>query len=688
MIKEKLSFSWLLVVVCLMSPPIASSQPVRAQKTAVSVSEQIPDTVNVERFDHKNLRPLIGSTATVPFFNMDGNKFWYTWQDQGNSPREYRVYELGKGKYTISSPDQFERRKHSHINPYGISHDSLWRLSTDSLNNLWQEHLPTHQRIALTKDGAADLKFDIIDTHWLDNDYYIIMRKDQRGVRRFSMTYSLGISPMNYDYVYELPGDSVIESQQLYLGNLRTGTLRLLDTSHWRWQQLKWQKAEGVTDRVWFWRNKRTCDEAELCTVDTAGRLRVILSEVIRPRINPDMFACHIVAGRDIFLWSDRSGWGHYYHYNAEGRLLNAVTRGQWTSGRIVAFDEQHRQLYFYGYGREAGRNPYYAHLYRVGFDGKKLCLLTPENADHHVFVSPRQRLIVDTWSRIDLPPTLCVRDRNGRLLQELEHTDISRLTDYGWRPAEQIQTVAADGETTLYGLMWKPYDFDPTKKYPIISQVYPGPFTETVWNDFTVFDKYHNGALAQRGFIVVVFGHRGSSPYRDKKYYDYGYGNLRDYPLADDVAGLRDLFQQYAFIDSTRVGIMGHSGGAFMAATALMTYPDFYKAAVASSGNYDNRIYHRNWGENYQGITEEGHFEVKTPMELVSRLKGKLLIVTGDQDKNVHPAHTQRLVEALIQANKDFELLILPGQEHHYDAKHEQYFERRKRDFFERALK
>ena len=251
-----------------------------------------------------------------------------------------------------------------------------------------------------------------------------------------------------------------------------------------------------------------------------------------------------------------------------------------------------------------------------------------------------------------------------------------------------RAQLTAADGITPLYGIMWKPYNFDPSKKYPIISQVYPGPFTETVWNDFTVFDKYHNGALAQRGFIVVVFGHRGSSPYRSKAYNTYGYGNLRDYPLADDVAGLRDLFHQYSFIDSTRVGIMGHSGGAMMAATALMTYPDFYKAAVASSGNYDNRIYNRTWGENYQGIDENGHFEVKTVMELAPRLKGKLFIATGDRDQNVHPAHTQRLVEALIQANKDFDLLILPGQEHHYDFKHEQYFERRKRDFFERALK
>ena len=674
---------------CLLSTVIAFGLALTSSAQVFTTSVGMPqDTVNVERYDDQNLRPLIGRTAIVPFFNKEGTKFWYSWQDYGNSREEYHVYELGKGKYTIADTKDFEQRKYPKINPYGTSPDSIWRLSEDSLNNLCLENLQTHHKRTLTTDGAADYKFEIIDTHWLDHDYFIIMRKDTRGVRRFSMTYSVMMPPTSSDYIYEIPGDSIVESQQLYLGNLRTGSLQLLDTRHWRWQQLQWQKAEGVTDRVYFWRKKRTRDEAELCVADTTGLVRVVIHEESHPRINPDMFACHIIDGKHIFLWSDRTGWGHYYHYNTEGKLLNPISQGEWTCGRIVSFDTKRQQLFLEGYGKETGRNPNYRHIYRIGFNGKGLRLVTPEDANHNVFIGPNQQLIVDTWSRINVPPTVCVRDRNGKLLQEIEHVDISRLTDYGWRCPEPIQLTAADGITPLYGIMWKPFDFDPNKKYPIISQVYPGPFTETVWNDFTVFDKYHNGALAQRGFIVVVFGHRGSSPYRSKAYNTYGYGNLRDYPLADDVAGLRDLFHQYSFIDSTRVGIMGHSGGAMMAATALMTYPDFYKAAVASSGNYDNRIYNRTWGENYQGIDENGHFEVKTVMELAPRLKGKLFIATGDRDQNVHPAHTQRLVEALIQANKDFELLILPGQEHHYDFKHEQYFERRKRDFFERALK
>ena len=438
---------------CLLLAVIAFGLALTSSAQVFTTGVGMPqDTVNVERYDDQNLRPLIGRTAIVPFFNKEGTKFWYSWQDYGNSREEYHVYELGKGKYTIADTKDFEQRKYPKINPYGTSPDSIWRLSEDSLNNLCLENLQTHHKRTLTTDGAADYKFEIIDTHWLDHDYFIIMRKDTRGVRRFSMTYSVMMPPTSSDYIYEIPGDSIVESQQLYLGNLRTGSLQLLDTRHWRWQQLQWQKAEGVSDRVYFWRKKRTRDEVELCVADTTGQVRVVIHEESHPRINPDMFACHIIDGKHIFLWSDRTGWGHYYHYNTEGKLLNPISQGEWTCGRIVSFDTKRQQLFLEGYGKETGRNPNYRHIYRIGFNGKGLRLVTPEDANHNVFIGPNQQLIVDTWSRINVPPTVCVRDRNGKLLQEIEHVDISRLTDYGWRCPEPIQLTAADGITPLYG--------------------------------------------------------------------------------------------------------------------------------------------------------------------------------------------------------------------------------------------
>lgn len=656
-------------------------------QTIVNSSKLPQDTTNIEKYDDLRLQDKVGSTATVPFFNDEGTAFWYSWQEAGK-PSEYRVYDIKKGKYAITKPADFEHQSRPHINPYGTSPDSLFRLSDDTSNNLWLENLQTHQRKQLTTDGLDRLKFEIIDTKWLDGNKFLILRKDSRGVRKMGLTYYLNMPPYTYDYNYELPGDTIVETQQWYLGDLTTGLLRPIDTNLWRHQQITLQKADGVTDRVYFWRHKRTRDRAQLCTIDTAGTLRIIIDEQIKPRINPDMFSCHIVDGRDIFLWSDRSGWGHYYHYNTEGKLLGAITHGDWTCGRIINIDARHQRIIFLGYGREPGRNPNYAMAYSVGFNGKNLRLLTPEDGNHNIFVSSGQKLIVDIWSRINLAPTVNVRNGDGKFICTLEHTSLDALLDYGWRPAEPFQVMAADGRTTLYGIMWKPYNFNPAKKYPVISQVYPGPFTETVWTDFTVFDKYHNAALAQRGFVVIVMGHRGSSPLRSRDYNTYGYGNLRDYALEDDVCGLRQLFHQYAFMDSTRVGIMGHSGGAMMAFAALCTYPDFYRCAVCSSGNHDNRIYNRNWGENYQGIGDDCRFSVKNNQELAGQMQGHLLLATGDADQNVHPAHTMRLVDALIRNNKDFQLLVLPGQGHHYQGVYEHYFERQKRDFFERYLK
>ena len=663
------------------------SQNAQGQNATTTTIDELRDTINAERYDDVFLKDRIGSTTTVPFFSTDGRRFWYSWSEAGGKS-EYHVYEEGKGKSVISNIDDFEPRTYPHINPYGTSPDSLYRLCEDSVKNLYLENLQTGTRQQLTTDGNVGYTFDIVDVKWLDNDKFVIMRSDKRGVRRFSLTYSLGMPPMSYEYDYEIPGDDVVERQQMYFGDLKTGKFSLVNTEKWSGQALTFQKAEGVSDRVYLWREKRTRDIRELCSIDCNGIFRIILTETSKPRINPDMFSCHIIEGKDIFIWSDRTGWGHYYHYDTEGNLKGAVTKGNWTAGRILSYDNQRKELYIQGFGKEKGRNPNYAFVYRVGYDGKNIKLITPENANHSVSVGPQCRLIVDIFSRIDQPTTVCVRNRNGRILSTLEQTDISKLIEYGWKMPEEFVVKAADGVTDLYGIMWKPYDFNPENKYPIISQVYPGPFTETVWTDFTVFDKYHNAALAQRGFIVVVFGHRGSCPHRSKEYNVYGYGNLRDYPLEDDKYGLEQLAKRYSFIDINRVGIVGHSGGAMMSATALMTYPDFYKAAVASSGNYDNTIYNRFWGETYQGIGEDNKFDVKTVMQLAPNLKGHLMLVTGDADQNVHPAHTQRLVEALIQSNKDFELLVLPGQTHHYDYKHQQYFERKKRDFFCKWLK
>lgn len=700
-----------------------------------------PEEIYVgEKYDVPNLKTKIGSTAIVPFFHPNKKIFWYCIEDSNDKPHYY-AYDAGKGKHelynehaidsliqviypnekfgkvipTTYTPDfqgdsllakvtiknkiyLYNDSSHTLVSSlpkeyrtriYGMSPDSKYKIIAESYN-LWQEDMTTHQRKQLTFDGAKDYEYVVADLEWLSDNRYYITRNDSRNVRTFSVLYSMGRpAPIISTYKYELPGDTVVTMQELFIGDVQKGSIVKVNVSKWRWQQLEVLKTKDISDKVYFLRLKRTRDEAELCMVDVVtGEVKTIINEISKPYLNKELFRIQVEnKGNDIFVWSDRSGWGHIYHYSGTGKLLNPVTSGAWTAGRILKVDTQKHRLYLYGYGREKGINPNYAFLYGVDFNGKHLQCLTPENATHSVFISPSADFFVDNFSRIDTVPQVSVRSADGKLLSTIEHIDVSKLLSYGWKYPEQFTVKAADGVTNLYGIMWKPYDFDPNKKYPIVSQVYPGPFTETVWTDFTVFDRYNNTALAQRGIIVLCMGHRGGSPYRDKKYATYCYGNLRDYALADDKCGLEQLAKKYPFIDINRVGIFGHSGGAAMAVSAMCTYPDFYKVGVASSGNHDNTIYNRTWGETYQGIGEDNHFTVKTNQELAKNLKGKLLLVTGESDQNVHPAQTLRLVNELILDNKDFDMLVLPGQSHHYDPAYQSYFEKKKRDYFTQYL-
>ncbi len=528
----------------------------------------------------------------------------------------------------------------------------------------------------------------VTDAVWTpDSKSFYVLRKDTRKV----MTLSVFNSASNFGrpflstYKYELPGDKEVAQYDFYVGNAAARTLKKVNLDRWPDQEVEVLRNQTSNEEVFLLRKKRSRDEIELCAVNLkTGVLRVVINEVSKPFINSDLFNVSLIdGGKDIIWWSDRTGWGQYYHYDNSGKLLNTTTAGDWTAGKIVGTDTAKRVIYFYGYGKEKGRNPNYAFLYKVGFDGRNQKLLTPEDATHAVFMSPNKKYFVDYYSRIDLEPTTIVRNTEGKYIEEVLRPDFSKLYAYGWKKPEMFTVKAKDGVTELYGLMWKPFNFDPNKKYPIISQVYPGPFTETVWTEFTVTDRYNNTSLAQMGFIVVVMGHRGSSPYRNAKYYKYGHGNLRDYALEDDKYGLEQLAARFSFIDLNKVGIFGHSGGGMMSTAAICTYPDFYKVAVSSSGNHDNRIYNRTWGESYQGFEQP----IALNQSLAKNLKGHLLLVTGESDQNVNPANTYRMADALIKADKDFDLMVLPGQSHTYEEPYKTYFQKRLRKYFAEYL-
>lgn len=578
---------------------------------------------------------------------------------------------------------------------FGVSADGNWELYARAHNLYIAPTANKQKERQLSFDAEPNFSFCVDEkgayttdkaypsnAKWLGTKYFYALRVDTRKVATLSVISSaVTPRPRVSTYKYELPGDKDVAQYELYIGNAESGSFKKVDLKRWPDQQVETLEAQGNTKEIYVIRRKRSRDEMELCAVSLAnGNVRSIIHETSKPFINEDFFNVSIIkGGKEIIWWSDRTGWGQYYRYDGDGHLLNPITKGNFTAGKIAAIDTAKGDIYLYGYGKERNINPYYAMLYKVALSGKNERLLTPENATHQVYISPDRKYFVDNYSRIDMAPVTTLRKIDGKQIAEVLKPNVSNLYAYGWKNAEPFTVKAKDGITDLYGLIWKPFDFDPAKKYPVISQVYPGPQIETVWNDFTVLDKYNNAALAQMGFIVMAVGHRGGSPIRNAEYYKFGYGNLRDNGIEDDKYAIEQLAKRFSYIDLNKVGIFGHSGGGMMTVAAMCKYPDFYKVGVASSGNHDNRIYNRTWGETYQGL------EKKMPIneDLAKNLKGHLMLVTGEVDENVNPANTYRMVDALIKADKDFDLMVLPGQDHHYEGPSKLYFEKRMRAYF-----
>jgi dipeptidyl aminopeptidase/acylaminoacyl peptidase len=407
--------------------------------------------------------------------------------------------------------------------------------------------------------------------------------------------------------------------------------------------------------------------------------------------------------GKELIHWSERSGWAHLYLYDGStGKLKNQITKGDWHVHDIIKVDEKTRTIYFTADGRKSDKmskedeaiwNPYYQKFYRVQFDGSGLKELTHGEFFHTPYMDDNARYFIDNYSRVNTIPCATLYDNNGNKLMELEKSDFSQLFAAGYKFPEPFKVKAADGVTDLYGVMYKPFDFDSTKVYPIIDYVYPGPQVEATNYPFSRMGV-RTDRLAQAGFIVITVGNRGGHPNRSKWYHNYGYGNLRDYGLADQRAAIMQLAAQNKFIDINRVGIHGHSGGGFMSTAAILQYPDFFKVAVSCAGNHDNRIFNRWWSETHHGVkevvSEQGDttfvYHIATNPEIASRLKGHLLLVHGDIDDNVHPGNTLRVVNALIQSGKRFDMLMLPQQRHSFQTMDE-YFYWRLVDYFSEHL-
>ena len=550
----------------------------------------------------------------------------------------------------------------------------------------WDYATPLPSSRLLVEQGTENVR-ERPGVFWSpDSTKLVTYRIDSRRAGRFTTLQFVPpdqLRPKAYTYVYPLPGE-VLSKAEPIIFDIQSGQRIEVQTDP---LALEFQ---GGPHFVWFRDSKRFhyrfhsrgYKAVELREVDAStGKQRTMIEEKAQTYIDPSENQIEMVNDGAEVLWlSERDGWNHIYLYNgATGQLENQVTRGPWVVRRIERVDEKSRKIYFLGSGRASGEDPYQTHLYEVNFDGGGLELLTPENADHTVSISPDGSYFVDNYSRPDLAgESVLRRTSDGSLVQTLERTGASALLKTGWKFPEPFKGKAADGKTEIYGLIWRPSNFNASRKYPVIEQVYTGPQGFFVPKTFAAY-RYGEQSVAELGFIVVMVDGRGTAG-RSRAFHEFSYRNLGGV-FDDHVALIRQMAARYAYMDVTRVGIYGTSAGGYGAAHAILIHPEFYKVAVSISGDHDARLDKAWWNELYQGYPVEKDYAEQSNDTLAERLQGHLLLVHGDVDDNVNPVETMRFVDALMKANKNFDMLFVPNMFH--GEGRNPYLIRRRWDYF-----
>ncbi len=586
--------------------------------------------------------------------------------------------------------------------------------------NLWSKDLGTGQETQLTTDGIKEFGYATNNAGWVhgpnpvvtwspDSRQIATFQHDERGTRDMYLVSTNVGAPRLQQWKYPMPGDSLIFRISRVIinqgqdGRPRVVRLNMPPDAHRSTVSDHIACGGDICDVQWY------PDGSHLAFISSSrdhktawfrvanaqtGEVRTLFEEKSATQVGDASLTENLwrilPASNELIWWSQRDNWVHLYLYDlTTGQLKNRITTGDGNVNDVVHVDEKARVIYFMASGKEQGRDPYFDHFYKVGFDGKGLTLLTPENAHHQVTLSPDGKHFVDTYSTLDTPPVSVLRDLSGKLVLPLEKADISKLLATGWKLPVPVTMKARDGVTDIYGVMYLPSNLDTTRKYPIINYIYPGPQSGSVGPRTFAPADGDNNALAELGFIVVSIDGMGT-PGRSKKFHDAYYGRMGDNTLPDQVAGMKELATRYKFIDIDKVGIWGHSGGGFATAAALFRHPDFFKVGISESGNHDNRNYEDDWGERYQGLLvrngENDNYTDEANQTHAKNLKGKLFLAHGSMDDNVPPYNTQLVVDALVKAGKDFDLLMLPHARHGFGADGP-YMMRRRWDYFVQHL-
>lgn len=649
---------------------------------------------------------------------------------KGLSTKEKKVFYF---QYNINADSLIELKDHKKPTPKpswaNVSPDQKWVVFAKEFNLYRMDSANMRKAMAkeddstiveekLTTDGIENYGFGesygetnneklanrkkrkFAGVMWSPNSmHFVVTRTDSRNVKDLWVINSIAEPrPTLETYKYHMPGEKEAPVREMMLGDIVSKKIEKINSALFKDQELGIWSANiekrsrdnehrpmvwmGDDAKFYFNRTSRDLKRIDICVLDVATKqVKVLVEERMNTyvEIRKPLFFNN---GKEFIHWSERDGWGHLYLYDSSGKMKSQITAGPWHVEEVEDIDDRTRTVFFTANGKEVDEDPYYLHLYRSGLDGSGLKLLNPGDQDHAANLDDTKRYFVDNFSRVNTPPVSSLFDVTGKKIMDLEKADLSALQRAGYKFPEPFVAKADDGVTDLYGVVYKPFDFDSTKKYPIIAYVYPGPQTEAVNKAFgRGMDRVDR--LAQFGFIVVTLGNRGGHPSRSKWYHNYGYGNLRDYGLADKKTVIEQLGQRFNYIDVSRVGIHGHSGGGFMSTAAMLVYPDFFKVAVSSAGNHENNIYNRWWSEKHNGvreqISEKGDtsflYAIEKNSDLAKNLKGHLMLSHGDIDNNVHPANTIRMANSLIKANKRFDLVMLPGQRHGYGEMTEYFF-------------
>ncbi|MEQ1868513.1 MAG: DPP IV N-terminal domain-containing protein [Vicinamibacterales bacterium] len=692
-----------LTSVSALTPGVVSGQPARALTAA--------DYARAERFLPAGTAPLVLGAGVRATWLPDG-RFWYrTTRERG--AESWLVDPRTGAKVacdlpacrTTPPPVDYARSPDGHYTAFIRD----W--------NLWLRDTATNRERQLTTDGVTDFGYATDNAGWVSSDRPVLVwspdstqiatfQQDQRGVGEMHLVSTNVGHPKLTSWKYPLPGDAVVTTIQPVVIDVARATVVRIQTPPLQhrssicddvscrgdeWTDVQWAADSKSLAVVSTSRDHR---HEELLIADAVtGRARKVLEETVATFFEAGNGRAnwrYLSASNQLLWFSQKDNWGHLYLHDATtGALTRQITRGEFNVTQLLRVDEQNGWLYFVGVGREAGRDPYFRHFYRASIDGRTVTRLSPADADHDIQLSPTGEFFVDVASTPATPPVAELRSADGRLVTTLETADISRLVSIGWRPPMSVTVKARDGVTTLYGLLYAPTTLDPSKKYPIVNRIYPGPQTGSVGSRSFSPARGDAQALAELGFMVVEIDGMGT-PWRSKAFHDASYGNMGDNTIPDQVAGMRDLARRLPYIDLDRVGIYGHSGGGYATATAMLRYPDFFKVGVAQAGNHDNRNYEDDWAEKWQGLLTTNadgttNYDNQANQLIAANLKGHLLLAHGTMDANVPPSSTLLLVDALIKANKDFDLLMLPNRDHGFG--NEPYMVRRRWDYFVKYL-